>query len=153
MTQDQKEDQKAFQIKQRELLMGSKDLSQHVINADINDLEESLEKGNFFFSSIFLSYDLFCQILFDFVLCHSHLISHFTFSLISFTQVSKNKRLYPTLSLYLCPCPTQQKKKRAPHRHSRKLATQEIRVIRKENLAMEDRTKNDERGIKKNYDD
>ena len=49
MTQDQKEDQKAFQIKQRELLMGSKDLSQHVINADINDLEESLEKGNFYF--------------------------------------------------------------------------------------------------------
>ena len=96
-----------------------------------------------------LSYGLFCQILFNFALWHSHLISHFTPSLILFTQVSKNKRLYPTLSLCLCPRPIQQKRKRAQHRHPRKTVIQEIRVIRKENSAMEDRTKNDEKGIKK----
>ena len=45
MTQDQKDDQKAFQVKQRELLMASKDLSQHAIAADTTHLEESLQRG------------------------------------------------------------------------------------------------------------
>ena len=45
MTQDQKDDQKAFQVKQRELMMASKDLSQHAITADTTHLEESLQRG------------------------------------------------------------------------------------------------------------
>jgi hypothetical protein len=45
MSQDQNEDQRVFQQKQRELLMGSKDLSKHSIQADGNDLEESLQRG------------------------------------------------------------------------------------------------------------
>jgi hypothetical protein len=45
MSQDQNEDQRVFQQKQRELLMGAKDLSKHSIQADSNDLEESLQRG------------------------------------------------------------------------------------------------------------
>eukprot|EP00596_Hydrurales_sp_CCMP1899_P009732 CAMPEP_0119043946 /NCGR_PEP_ID=MMETSP1177-20130426/27152_1 /TAXON_ID=2985 /ORGANISM="Ochromonas sp, Strain CCMP1899" /LENGTH=1122 /DNA_ID=CAMNT_0007013131 /DNA_START=32 /DNA_END=3400 /DNA_ORIENTATION=- len=45
MSQDQNEDQRVFQQKQRELLMGSKDLAKHSIQADSNDLEESLQRG------------------------------------------------------------------------------------------------------------
>jgi hypothetical protein len=45
MSQDQNEDQRVFQQKQRELLMGTKDLAKHSIQADSNDLEESLQRG------------------------------------------------------------------------------------------------------------
>lgn len=45
MVADQKDDQKVFLAKQRELLMNTKDLSKHAIHADVTDLEESLERG------------------------------------------------------------------------------------------------------------
>lgn len=45
MAADQKDDQRVFQAKQRELLMGVKDLSKHAILADAGDLEDQLERG------------------------------------------------------------------------------------------------------------
>lgn len=46
MAADQKDDQRVFQAKQRELLMAVKDLSKHAILADAGDLEDQLERGN-----------------------------------------------------------------------------------------------------------
>lgn len=46
MAADQKDDQRVFQAKQRELLMGVKDLSKHAILADAGDLEDQLERGD-----------------------------------------------------------------------------------------------------------
>lgn len=45
MAADQKDDQRIFQAKQRELLMAVKDLSKHAILADAGDLEDQLERG------------------------------------------------------------------------------------------------------------
>jgi hypothetical protein len=45
MSADQKDDQRVFQQKQRDLLMATKDLSKHSIHPDVVDLEESLERG------------------------------------------------------------------------------------------------------------
>ena len=47
MTADQKDDQKVFQQKQRDLLMSTKDLAKHSIHPDVADLEESLERGTY----------------------------------------------------------------------------------------------------------
>jgi hypothetical protein len=47
MTADQKDDQRVFQQKQRDLLMATKDLSKHSIHPDVADLEESLERGTY----------------------------------------------------------------------------------------------------------
>lgn len=52
MTADQKDDQKVFQQKQRELLMSTRDLSQHSIHADVADLEESLQRGAYYMSYV-----------------------------------------------------------------------------------------------------
>jgi hypothetical protein len=49
MAADQKDDQRVFQAKQRELLMGVKDLSKHAILADAGDLEDQLERGDIAF--------------------------------------------------------------------------------------------------------
>ena len=47
MTADQKDDQRVFQQKQRDLLMSTKDLAKHSIHPDVADLEESLERGTY----------------------------------------------------------------------------------------------------------
>jgi hypothetical protein len=61
MSQDQNEDQRVFQQKQRELLMGTKDLTKHSIQADSNDLEQSLQRGktdDVYFNTITNAYSL-----------------------------------------------------------------------------------------------
>ena len=52
MAADQKDDQRVFQAKQRELLMAVKDLSKHAILADAGELEDQLERGSIALTSI-----------------------------------------------------------------------------------------------------
>lgn len=60
MAADQKDDQRVFQAKQRELLMAVKDLSKHAILADAGDLEDQLERGNI---ALPISTTIYCLLL------------------------------------------------------------------------------------------